>query len=118
MRVATLGEFFSQPNVILLFFALLLCIMNVFVGVSILPKDKRKRGYKLHKYFYWAVLVFYIAFLFGNHALIGNSWFEYIVFFYFVIVLQWSRRINVTLHAVLASVGMVLLVGIFSFRLF
>ena len=118
MQVATLGEFFSQSNVILLFLTLLTCIVNVFVGVSILPKDKRKRGYKLHRYGFWTLVAFYLMFLWFNWKAVGNTWFEYFVLVYFIGIVQWSRKINVTLHAVIASVGMVLLAGIVSFRLF
>ena len=118
MQVTTLGEFFSQSNVIWLFLALLSCVMNVFIGVSILPKDKRQRGYRFHRYVFWIMVLFYIAFLFTNREIVGNSWFEYFVLIYFVGFVQWSRKINITLHAVIASVGMVLLAGIVSFRLF
>ena len=118
MQVSTLGEFFSKPNVILLFLAFLTCIINVFIGVSILPKDKRKRGYKFHRYTFWTVIIFYVGFLWANRLVVGNSWFEYFVLVYFIAIIQWSRKINVTLHAVIASVGIVLLVGIVSFRLF
>tara|TARA_B100000686_G_C16635783_1_gene887201 strand:+ start:800 stop:1072 length:273 start_codon:yes stop_codon:yes gene_type:complete len=90
----------------------------MFVGVSILPKDRRKRGYNLHRYGFWVLVFFYLLFLWANEKTVGNTWFEYFVLFYFIGIVQWSRQINVTLHAVIASVGMVLLAGIVSFRLF
>ena len=116
MQATTLEEFFSQTNVLFLFFALLACIVNVFIGVSILPKDKPKKRYKAHRAGFWTVVSLYVLFLIANRNL--SSWFEYFVFIYFVGIVQWSRKVNVTLHAVIASVGMVLLVSIFAFRLF
>jgi hypothetical protein len=44
-----------------------------------------------------------------------NGWPNYAVLAYFLFVVPVARRINVTLHAVLASVGLVLLVGIATF---
>ena len=64
MQATTLEEFFSQTNVLILFFTLLLCIMNVFSGVSILPKDKRQKGYKVHRTVFLGVVSLYILFWF------------------------------------------------------
>ena len=116
MQINTLGEFFSQTNVLLLFLTLLTCVLNVFIGVSILPKDKRQKGYMFHRTAFILVVLLYILFLIANRNF--NSWFEYFVLIYFGVIVQWSRRINITLHAVIASFGMVLLVGIFAFHLF
>ena len=116
MQASTLEEFFSQTNVLLLFFTLLACVINVFIGVSIFPKDKRRKGYKVHRRIFWAVVLFYGSFLISNRS--QNSWFEYFVMFYFLGIVQWSRRVNVTLHAVIASLGMVFLGSIFAFSLF
>ena len=42
----------------------------------------------------------------------GNGWFNYAVLAYFLFVVPVTRRIDITLHAILASVGLVLLVVI------
>ena len=81
-----------------------------------LPKDKRQKGYKIHRAVFWLVVSLYVIFLAVNRN--GNSWLEYFVLIYFIGVVQWSRKINVTLHAVIASVGMVLLASILAFSLF
>jgi len=117
MQTATLGDFFSSPNVILIFLAILTCIANIIIGVNILPKDKREKGYKLHKNVFRLVLVWYGFFLVVNHYRLGNGFWEYFVLFYFLAVIPWSRKINVTLHAIITSLGAVMLVGVIAFRL-
>ncbi|MFQ5443541.1 MAG: hypothetical protein ACE5EK_02880, partial [Nitrospinales bacterium] len=102
-------ELFSNPAFICLFLTILITVVNVMIGVSILPKDKRKRGYKLHSLIFWVVVVFYALFLISNHKHSRNSWFNYFVLLYLLIGVQGSRRINVTLHAIVASVGLVML---------
>lgn len=118
MQASTLGEFFSYPNVLVLFLTILACIANVFIGVSILPRDKRKKGYLAHKIGFWVVLALYGVFLFYNHRLLKNNYFDWFVFFYFAVVVQWSRKINVTLHAVIASLGLVMLMIVICFSVF
>ena len=115
MQAVTVGEFFSYPNIFTLFLTILACIANVFIGVSILPKDKRKKGYLSHQLGFLVVLALYAGFLFYNHKLLGNNLFDWFVFFYFAVIVRWSRKINVTLHAVIASIGLVMLMVVICF---
>lgn len=118
MPVATLEELFSRPAFICVFLAILTCVANILIGVSIIPKDKGKKGYRLHGWVHGAVMVWYAAFLAFNERLSGNAWFEYFIFFYLLTAVPWSKRGNVTLHAVIASIGLVLLVLAATFSIF
>lgn len=117
MHATTLSQLFLNPAFILLCLTILIAVVNVMIGVSILPKDKRKRGYKLHGWVFWGVIAFYSLFLIVNHSGSGNSLFNYLVLFYLLIAVQASRRINVTLHAIIASVGLVMLNLVAFFQL-
>ena len=112
MQAQTLGELFSHPSFQTLFLAILIVIANIIIGASMLPKDKRKKLYGTHTRVYGAVLAALAVFLFINWPLLGNSWFHYLVFGYFLIVVPLSRKLNVTLHAVVASVGLILLLSL------
>jgi len=118
MQASTLGEFFAYPNIFTLFLTILVCIGNIFIGVNILQKGKRKKGFLAHKICFWCVIVLYGVFLFYNHKFLGNNFFDWFVLFYFVMVVQWSRKINVTLHAIIASIGLVMLIIVISFSVF
>jgi len=117
MPAATLGELFSSPHFIFIFLALLTCVANIIVGVNILPHDKREKGYKLHKRVFHLVVIWYASFLALNHYLSGNGPWEYFTLFYLMVIIPWSRKINVTLHAIITSLGAILLVGLITFRL-
>ena len=41
MQAATLEQFFSSPNVLLLFLAILTCLANIVIGVNIISRDKK-----------------------------------------------------------------------------
>jgi len=109
MQISTLEDLFSNPSFLCLFFTILVVIGNIMIGVSILPRDKRKRGYRWHRYVYFLVLAGYAAFLAFNHFLQGNSIFEYMVLVYFLALVPLTQRIHVTLHAIISSIGLVLL---------
>ena len=117
MQINTLEQLFSYPNFLFIFLAILATIANIIIGVSILPKDKRKKGYNLHRYMFWVVMVFYALFLVFNHYLLKNNFYEYFVGVYFLLVVYWSRKINVTLHAIISSLGLVMLGLIATFGL-
>ena len=67
MHITTLEDLFLNPGFLFVFCALLLTIANVMVGVSMLPKDMRKKRYVLHRYVFYAVLICYLGFLGWNH---------------------------------------------------
>ncbi|MBC8286743.1 MAG: hypothetical protein H8E42_04630 [Nitrospinae bacterium] len=109
MPPTTLDELFSSAGFLAIFFTILLTIANIMVGVSILPSDQREKGYRLHRLLYGAVIAGYSLFVFYLYQIERTSVFAYIVFAYFLFAVPFTRRINVTLHAVIASVGLVLI---------
>ena len=110
MHTTTLEDLFLNPGFLSVFFAILITIANVLIGVSILPEDKRRKRYKLHRHVFFTVLICYLFFLGWNHYYHGkNSFINYIVFFYFAAIIPLSRKANVTAHAIVSSVGLVLL---------
>ena len=109
MPPTTLEGLFSSNSFLTIFFAFLLTIANVMVGVSMLPSDKRKKRYSLHRIVYGAVVITFILFLIQKHFESGNSILNYTVFWYLLLVVPLSRRLNVTLHAVVSSIALVLI---------
>ena len=116
MEFSSLEELFFHPSFLSILAAILVVIGNIMIGVSILPKDRRKKGYKFHRWVYWLSVFIYIYFLIANHYLIGDFVLAWFVLFYFLIVIPLSRKMNITLHAIMASVGLVLLILVAAFN--
>ena len=87
------------------------------VGVSILPSDQREKGYRLHRILFGAVVLSYALFLLYLYQIEKNSIFANIIFAYLLIAVPFSRRLHVTLHAVISSVGLVLITAVAAFVL-
>jgi len=117
MQATSLGQIFSHPSFLTILATILIVITNIMIGVSMLPGDIRQKRYKLHRAVYGAALVSLGAFLVVTHQLLGNSLFNYFVLAYFLTVIPLSRRWNVTAHAIIASIGLVLLVGVAAFSI-
>ena len=117
MQATSLGEIFSHPSFLSILVTILIVIANIMIGVSMLPRDIRKKRYKLHRAVYGAVLVSLSVFLIVTHRLLGNSVFNYFVLVYFLTIIPLSRKWNVTAHAIISSVGLVLLVGAAAFSI-
>ncbi len=118
MQATRLSDIFFHPSFLTILLTILIVISNILVGVSMLPGDVRRKRYKVHRIIYGSVLISLGGFLFVTHRLIGNSLFNYGVLVYFLTVIPLSRRWNITAHAIIASVGLVLLVGIAAFSIF
>ncbi len=117
MQENTLEGLFLNPGFISVFVVILITIGNIMIGVSMLPRDKRKTRYRLHKNIYFVVLACFAAHLGINFSQDRNTWFHYAVFVYFLAVIPLSPRSNETLHAILASVGLVLLTALATLNL-
>ena len=117
MQATTLSDIFTHPSFITILITILIVITNIMIGVSMLPSDTRRKRYPMHRGVYVAVLASFGFFLWVTHRTLENSVFNYLVFMYFLTVIPLSRRLNVTLHAVLASIGLVLLVGVATFTI-
>ena len=117
MPPTTLDDLFSSPGFLAIFFTILLTIANIMVGVSIFPSDQREKGYRLHRLLFSAVIISYALFLFHLFLIERTSVFAYIVLGYLLFVVPITRRINVTLHAVIASVGLVLITVVAAINL-
>jgi len=115
MQVTTLAGLFGYPSFIFIMFAILIVIANILVGVSIIPQDKRKKRYKVHRIIYYVFMICYGMFLWVTYSHAKNEWLNYAVLAYFLFVVPMTRRINITLHAVIASVGLVLLITVATF---
>jgi hypothetical protein len=115
MQIVTLGGLFLDPRFIFIFLTIILVIINILIGVSMLPKDIRKKRFKVHRFIYYSVLICYCIFLWISYSSSITGWLQYCILVYFLFVIPITRRINITLHAVLASLGLVLLVGMASF---
>ena len=118
MNPSSLEDLFTHPGFLLIFLAILITIGNIMVGVSILSKDKRKHRYRIHRYVYLLVVAVYGAFLWVAQSESNNALLNYGVLGYLLFAVPVTRRINETLHAVIASIGLVLLVLVATFNLF
>ena len=117
MQATSLSQVFSHPSFLTILVTILIVIANIMIGVSMLPRDIRQKRYTLHRIVYGAALVSFGAFLVVTHRLLGNSIFNYCVLAYFFTVIPLSRRWNVTAHAIVSSIGLVLLVGVAAFSI-
>ena len=84
------------------------------IGVSMLPSDNREKRYFLHRILYGSVIVSFVMFLIQKYFESENSILDYTVFVYLLLIVPLSKRLNVTLHAVISSIALVL-IGLVSF---
>lgn len=115
MQITTLEDLFAHPSFLFILACIVIVIGNIIIGVSIFPKDRRKKGYIFHRWIYRLVILAYVLFLIANHFLIENSFLTWFVLIYFLTVVPLSRKFNITAHAILASIGLVLLVVVATF---
>lgn len=117
MQPHTLGELFGDPGFLALFFSILLVIGNIMIGVGMLPGDRRRKFYKAHRLVYFLVMAMFSTYLWMIWQEGRANLIHFMVYGYFLTAIPFTRRIHETLHAVLASVGLVLLVILVVFAI-
>ncbi|QPJ66074.1 MAG: hypothetical protein G3M78_12000 [Candidatus Nitrohelix vancouverensis] len=117
MQITTLGSLFSHPSFLILFLAILFTLANVLIGVSLLSRDKKKRGYSIHRYVYWGAVGSLCLYVLSKHYLLEATYLDLFVLVYFLLIIPYSRTMEETQHAVIASVGLVLLLGTVAFTI-
>lgn len=110
----SVGDLFSQPVFLCLTLTVLVAAVNIIIGINIHPINKKHKD--LHRYLYYVVVAGYMLFMAINYS--KNTWLEYFVFLYLLLVVPWVRGVNVTLHAILSSAGLFLLVLIAALSIF
>jgi len=116
MQITTLEDLFAHPSFLFILACIVIVIGNIIIGVSIFPKDRRKKGYRFHRSIYLLAVLAYVLFLIANHFLMENSLLTWFVLIYFLTVIPLSRKFNITAHAIMASIGLVLLVVVAAFN--
>ena len=116
IQATTLEGLFSDQSFVTIFIVILFTVVNILVGVSIFPQDKRGKGFKIHRILFYLILMTYGLFLWISQSSFKNNWFNYAILAYFMFVIPITRKINITFHAILASLGLILLIGVASFN--
>ena len=85
MQIVTLGGLFLDPRFIFIFLTIILVIINILIGVSMLPKDIRKRRFKVHRFTYYSIVVCYCIFLWISYSSSITGWLQYCILVYFLL---------------------------------
>ncbi len=93
-------------------------MLNAFLGAYMAFFKRAKPLIRIHALLYGCVLVCLIGFLIINHRHFHNTVWEYLIFGYFITVVPISKRWDVMLHALFATVGLTLLPVLILLQLF
>ena len=84
-------------------------LINIFFGLYIGFQKKTAQTLKAHKYVFYVIAFCIFYFLLVNQTHHENTWIDYAVFIYIIGLVPFSKRWNVLIHALIATVGLTLL---------
>ena len=99
----------SSPSVVWIVAAMGFYLINIFMGLFIAFQKKTVQNLKIHKYLFYSIAFCLIYFLIMNQIHHENTWMDYAVVIYIVGLVPFSKRWDVLIHALIATVGLTLL---------
>jgi len=93
-------------------------VVNAFLGAYMAFFKRAQPLLRVHALLYGGVVVCLIGFLIVNRMYFHNTLWEYLVFGYFITIVPLSKRWDVMLHALFATVGLTLLPVLVILQLF
>ena len=84
-------------------------IINIFLGVFMAFQEKTPAMVRVHGFLYYGVIICLVNFLIMNQVHGENSVWDYLVFAHFIIVVPFSKRCDVLIHAFITLIGLTLL---------
>ena len=99
----------SSPSLVWILAAMGYYLINIFLGLYIGFQNKTAQTLKAHKYLFYAIVFCMIYFLVMNQTHHENTWIDYAVVLYIIGLVPFSKRWDVLMHALIATVGLTLL---------
>ena len=103
------SKILSSPSLIWILAAMGFYLVNIFLGLYIGFQNKTAQTLKAHKYLFYTIVFCTIYFLIINQTHHENTWVDYAVVFYIIGLVPFSKRWDVLIHALIATVGLTLL---------
>ncbi len=99
----------SSPSLVWVLAAMGFYLINIFMGLYIGFQKKTAQTLKIHKWLFYSIAFCLIYFLIMNQTHHENTWMDYIVVAYVVGLVPFSKRWDILVHALIATVGLTLL---------
>jgi len=99
----------SSPSLVWVLAAMGFYLINIFMGLFIGFQKKTIQNLRIHKYLFYSIAFCLIYFLIMNQTHHENMWIDYVVVFYVVAFVPFSKRWDTLAHALIAVVGFTLL---------
>ena len=99
----------SSPSLVWILAAMGFYLINIFLGLYIGWQKKIAQTLKAHKYLFYTIAFCLIYFLVMNQTHHENTWIDYVVVVYIIGLVPFSKRWDVLIHALIATVGLTLL---------
>ncbi|MEK9629220.1 MAG: hypothetical protein VW455_09395 [Nitrospinota bacterium] len=99
----------ASPSLVWILTAMGFYLVNILMGLVIGFQKKTPQTLKIHKYLFYSIAFCMVYFLIMNQTHHENTWMDYAVALYIVGLVPFSKRWDVLVHALIATVGLTLL---------
>ena len=106
-------DFFSNilasPSLVWIVTAMGFYLVNIFLGLFIAFQKNTVDTRKIHRYLFYSIAFCLIYFLIMNQTHNENTLIDYAVVLYMVLLVPFSKRWDILVHALVALIGLILM---------
>jgi len=107
----------SSPSLVWIVSAIGFYIINIFLGLFMAFRKRTAQSLKIHRLLFYTIVFCLGYYLLMNQVHDENSWLDYLIGLYFITLIPYSKRWDILVHALVAVVGLTLLLLLIVLRI-
>ena len=109
METTLIPKITSSPSLIWVLAAIGFYILNIFMGLFMAFRKKTAQSLKIHRLLFYTIAFCLVYYLIMNQTHDDNTLLDYLVCLYYIIIVPFSKRWDVLVHAFIGAMGLILL---------
>ena len=109
METTLIPKITSSPSLIWVLAAIGFYILNIFMGLFMAFRKKTAQSLKIHRLLFYTIAFCLVYYLIMNQTHDDNTLLDYLVCLYCIIIVPFSKRWDVLVHAFIGAMGLILL---------
>jgi hypothetical protein len=109
METTLIPKITSSPSLIWVVAAIGFYILNIFMGLFMAFRKKTAQSLKIHRLLFYTIAFCLVYYLIMNQTHDDNTLLDYLVCLYCIIIVPFSKRWDVLVHAFIGAMGLILL---------
>ena len=109
MELTLISKITTSPSLVWVMCAIGFYVINIFLGLFMAFREKTAQSQKIHRLLSYTITFCLVYYLIMNQTHDDNTLLDYLVCFYCITVVPFSKRWDSMIHLLVGTMGLILL---------